>query len=38
MKEGRYFSCKERGHIAYNYPKKGKIAAILEGLIKDNSS
>ena len=38
MKEGRCFSCKERGHTAYDCPRKGKIAAISEGLIEDNSS
>lgn len=38
MKEGRCFSCKERGHTAYEYPRKGKIATISKSLIEDNSS
>ncbi len=38
MKEGRYFNCKERGHTAYDCPKKGKIAAISEDVSKDNDS
>ncbi len=38
MKEGRCFSCKERGHTAYDYPRKGKIVAILEGVSKDSNS
>ena len=38
MKEGRCFSCKERGHTAYNCPKKGKIAAISEGVSEDSNS
>ena len=38
MKEGRYFSCKERGYIAYNYPKKGKIAAISKGVSKNSNN
>ena len=32
MKKGKYFSYKKKGHIAYDYPKKGKIAAISEGV------
>ena len=32
MKERRCFSCKKRGHVTYDCLKKGKIAAILEGL------
>ncbi len=38
MKEGRCFNYKERGHTAYNYPRKGKIAAILESISEDNDS
>ena len=38
MKEGRCFSCKKRGHTAYDYPKKGKIAAISEGVSEDSNS
>ena len=37
MKEGRCFNCKKRGHITYNCSKKGKIAAILENVSKDNN-
>ena len=38
MKEDRYFRCKKRGHTAYNCPKKGKIAAISEGVSEDSNS
>ena len=38
MKEGRCFSCKERGHTAYDCPSKGKIAAILKGVSEDSDS
>ncbi len=38
MKEGRCFSCKERGHTAYDCPRKVKIAAILEGVSEDSNS
>ncbi len=38
IKEDRYFSYKERGHIAYDYPRKGKIAAISESISKDSDS
>ena len=38
MKEGRYFNCKERGHIAYDYLRKKKIVAILEGVSKGSDS
>ncbi len=38
MKEGRCFSCKERGHTTYDCLKKGKIAAILEGVSEDSNS
>ena len=38
MKESRCFSCKEKGHTAYDYPKRGKIAAILEGVSKNSNS
>lgn len=37
MKEGRCFSCKEKGHIAYECPKKEKIVAISEGVSKDSN-
>ena len=38
MKEGRCFSCKERGHTTYDCPRKGKIAAILKSISKDSDS
>ncbi len=38
MKEGRCFSCKEKGYTTYNYLKKGKITAISEGVSKDSDS
>ena len=38
MKEGKYFSCKERGHTTYDCLKKGKIAAISEGVSEDSDS
>ncbi len=38
MKEGRCFSCKERGHTAYDCPRKEKIAAMLEGVSKNSDS
>ncbi len=38
IKEGRCFSCKERGHTVYDYPRKRKIATILEGISKDSDS
>ena len=38
IKEGRCFSFKERGHTAYDYPKKRKIAAILEGVNEDSNN
>ena len=38
MKEGRCFSCKEKGHTAYNCPRKGKVAAISEGVSEDSDS
>ena len=37
MKEDKYFSCKKRGHTAYDCPKKEKIVAILESISKDNN-
>ena len=37
IKEGRCFSCKEKGHTAYNCLKKGKIVAILEN-VRENSN
>ena len=38
MKKGKYFNYKERGHIAYNYPKKKKIAAISESINENSNS
>ncbi len=38
IKEGRCFSCKERGHTAYDCPRKGKIVAILESINEDSDS
>ncbi len=38
MKKDRCFSCNERGHTAYDCPRKGKIAAILEDVSKDSNS
>lgn len=38
MKKGRYFSYIKNSYIAYNYPKKEKIAVISEDISKDNDS
>ena len=38
MKKGKYFSCKEKGYIAYDCPKKRKIAALSESVNKDSNS
>ena len=38
MKKSRYFSCKERDHITYDCPKKGKIAAISKNIDEDSKS
>lgn len=38
MKEERYFGCKKKGYITYDYPKKGKVAAILKGVSKNSNS
>ncbi len=38
MKEGRCFSCKEKDHTTYDYPRKGKIAAISESISEDSDS
>ena len=38
IKEGRCFSYKKRGYIAYHCLKKGKIIAISEGVSKDSNS
>ena len=38
MKEGRCFSCKEKGHTAYDCLRKGKIAAISEGVSEGSDS
>ena len=37
MKESKCFCYKERGHIAYDGPKKKKITAISEGVGKDSN-
>ena len=38
IKERRCFSYKKRGYIAYNCPKKGKIAAISKGVSKGSNN
>lgn len=38
MKERRCISCEGRGHTAYDCPKKGKIAAISEGVSENSDS
>ena len=38
MKEGKCFSYKKRGHMAYDYARKEKIAAISEGLSKSSDN
>ena len=38
MKEGRYFSCKKKDHTTYGCLKKGKIAAISEGVSEGSDS
>lgn len=37
MKESKYFNCKEKNYIVYDYPKKKKIATISEN-IRENSN
>ena len=38
IKKRRYFSCKEKGYTGYNFSKKRKIAAILEGVSENSNS
>lgn len=38
IKERRCFSYKERGYTAYDCPRKEKIAAISESVIKDSDN
>ena len=38
MKERRSFSCKKRGHTAYDCSRKGEIVAISEGVSEDIDS
>lgn len=38
IKEGRYFNYKEKDHLAYDYPRKKKVAAILKGISKDGNT
>lgn len=38
MKEMRYFIYKQKYYIVYNYLRKKKIAAILEGFSEDKNS
>lgn len=38
MKEGRCFSGKIKGHTAYDYPRKDKVAAISERIGKDRDN
>lgn len=38
MRKKRCFSCKKKGYSVYNYPKKSKVAAVLEDLNKRNSN
>ena len=38
MKKRRCFSCKEKGHIAYDCLRKRKIAAISEGVSEGSDS
>lgn len=36
MKKRKYFKCKKRDYIAYNYLKNKKIVAILKDINKNN--
>ncbi len=36
--KSRFFSFKEKKYIAYDYPKKKKIVAIIEDISEDNNS
>ena len=38
MKKGKCFSCKKKGHTAYDCPKKRKIAGISEGMSENSNS
>lgn len=38
MKKNKCFGCKEKKHIAYNYFKERKIAAILKDVSKNSNS
>ena len=38
IKGGKCFNFKKRGYITYDCPKKRKIAAISEGVVKDRNS
>lgn len=38
IKEGRYFRCKKTDHTTCDSSRKKKVAAISEGISKDNNS
>lgn len=38
MNESKYFSCKEKGHTAYDCLKKEKIAVMSEDINKDSNN
>ncbi len=38
MMESKYFSCKEQRHTVYDFLKKEKIAAMVEGISEDKNS
>lgn len=38
IKKNRCFNYKKRGHTTYDYFKKGKIVAILDGVGEYNNS
>lgn len=35
MEKKRCYICKERGHITYDYPKRGKITVISENMSEE---
>lgn len=38
IKEKKYLSYKKRGHKAYDYLRKGKVATLIDNISKNNDS